>query len=162
MHVLPRLKYMIFFFLSFQPLIFLLSGLSFWMVKLMGIFYQFFQFWDIKHFFNQALHIDDGDLDSHTWRDVQKRLVDAQKDHMMCIHKQHLTDLDIYHRILRFKNYMVAMINKDILPVRVSIVPCLPSFVFMSQGLKFNLEWLFFKVCINISLYFWDYFDFLH
>jgi len=131
--------------LSFSTLIFLLSGLSFWMVKLMGIFYQFFQFWDIKHFFNQALHIDDGDLDSHTWRDVQKRLVDAQKDHMMCIHKQHLTDLDIYHRILRFKNYMVAMINKDILPVRVSIVPCLPSFVFMSQGLKFNLEWLFFK-----------------
>lgn len=29
----------------------------------------------------------------------------------MCIHKKELTELDIYHRILRFKNYMVAMID---------------------------------------------------
>lgn len=140
----------------FQTWIFLLIGLSFWMFKMMGIFYQFFQFWDIKNFFNHALHIDDSDLDSFTWRDIQKRLIEAQKEYMMCIHKQQLTDLDIYHRILRFKNYMVAMINKDILPVHVNIVPCLPTFVFMSQGLKFNLEWLFFKVySITLKNIFW-------
>ena len=120
--------------------------MSFWLVKMLGIFYQFFQFWDIKHFFSQALHIDDSELNSVTWREVQKRLVTAQKDHLMCIHKEQLTDLDIYHRILRFKNYLVAMVNKDILPVRLAPLPCLPSFVFFSQGLKFNLEWLFFKV----------------
>jgi autophagy-related protein 9 len=78
----------------------------------------------------------------------------AQTDHLMCIHKEQLTDLDIYHRILRFKNYMVAMVNKDILPVRISVLPCLPSFVFLSHGLKFNLEWLFFKVRVTFNILF--------
>ena len=124
----------------------MLTGVSFWIVKMLAIFYQFFQFWDIKHFYSQALHIDDSELNSVTWREVQRRLVTAQKDHLMCIHKEQLTDLDIYHRILRFKNYLVSMVNKDILPVRISPLPCLPSFIFFSHGLKFNLEWLFFKV----------------
>ncbi len=121
-------------------------GLCFWAVKALATFYQVFQFWDIKLFYNQALHIADNELGSLTWRDVQRRLVEAQADHFMCIHKEHLTDLDICHRILRFKNYMVAMVNKDILPVRVSPLPCLPSFAFLSHGLNFNLEFLFFKV----------------
>ena len=124
--------------------------MSFWVVKMLAIFYQFFQFWDIKNFFSQALHIDESELESVTWREVQSRLVSAQKDHLMCIHKEQLTDLDIYHRILRFKNYLVAMVNKDILPMRISPLPCLPSFVFFSHSLKFNLEWLFFKVCKDV------------
>ena len=128
--------------------VFMLVGLTFWLVKLMATFYQFFQFWDISNFFTSALHISDGDLESLTWREVQKRLVDAQKDHQMCIHKDQLTDLDIYHRILRFKNCLVAMVNKDILPLRLTPLPCLPSFMFLSHGLKFNLEWLFFKVSL--------------
>ena len=129
----------------------MLVGLTFWLVKLMATFYQFFQFWDISNFFSQALHISDGELESLTWREVQKRLVDAQKDHQMCIHKDQLTDLDIYHRILRFKNYLVSMVNKDILPLRLTLLPCLPSFMFLSHGLKFNLEWLFFKVRYLLS-----------
>ena len=125
--------------------------MSFWVVKMLAIFYQFFQFWDIKNFFSQALHIDESELESVTWREVQSRLVSAQKDHLMCIHKEQLTDLDIYHRILRFKNYLVAMVNKDILPMRISPLPCLPSIVFFSHSLKFNLEWLFFKVCTYVN-----------
>ena len=149
---------MIYYF-TLQTWIFLLIGSSFWLVKMMAIMYQFFQFWDIKNFFSNALHIDDSEIDSLTWRDVQRRLIDAQKEYMMCIHKEQLTDLDIYHRILRFKNYMVAMINKDILPVRLSILPCFPSFVFMSQGLKFNLEWLFFKVMSNNSKFYFSQYN---
>jgi len=42
-----------------------------------------------------------------TWYDIQKRLLEAQVDHLMCIHKKQLSGLDIYHRILRWKNYMV-------------------------------------------------------
>lgn len=42
-----------------------------------------------------------------TWQEVQARIVEIQKEHQICIHKKELTELDIYHRILRFKNYMV-------------------------------------------------------
>ena len=108
------------------------------------MFYQVFQYWDIKSFYNQALKISDDELDSVTWQEVQKRLVEAQSDYLMCIHKEHLTELDIYHRILRFKNYLVAMVNKDLLPVRFN-VPCSGSnMLFLSQGLKWNFEFLLF------------------
>lgn len=43
-----------------------------------------------------------------TWQEVQARIVEIQKEHQICIHKKELTELDIYHRILRFKNYMVS------------------------------------------------------
>ena len=68
----------------------------------------------------------------------------AQAEHMMCIHKQELTALDVYHRILRYKNYMVAMVNKSLLPLRYS-VPLLGDHAFLSTGLRFNLELLLFK-----------------
>ena len=92
-----------------------------WLWKLFAVGYQVFQYWDIKSFYNQALKIDDSQLDSITWNEVQKRLVEAQSDYLMCIHKTQLTELDIYHRILRTKNYLVAMVNKELLPVRVNV-----------------------------------------
>ena len=56
----------------------------------------------------------DASLESEVWCEVQEKLVTAQTEHMMCIHKQELTPLDVYHRILRFNNYIVAMVNKVI------------------------------------------------
>lgn len=62
----------------------------------------------------------------------------------MCIHKKDLTELDIYHRILRFKNYMVAMVNKSLIPVHLK-VPIYGNVIFFSRGLKYNIELLFFS-----------------
>ena len=115
-----------------------------WCTRALATFYHFFQYWDIKSFYNSALGIEDERLDSVTWHEVQKRLMEAQAEHRMCIHKSGLSELDIYHRILRFKNYLVAMVNKDLLPVRVN-VPFAGERVFLSHGLKYNLEFLFFK-----------------
>lgn len=61
----------------------------------------------------------------------------------MCIHKEQLTELDIYHRILRFKNYSVAMMNKSILPARVYL-PFLGDTAVLSRGLRYNIDWILF------------------
>jgi autophagy-related protein 9 len=129
---------------SFPTWLCLLLALAFWCTRALATFYHFFQYWDIKSFYNVALRITDAELDSITWHEVQQRLIKAQGEYSMCIHKSQLTELDIYHRILRFKNYMVAMVNKDLLPVRI-LVPFGGETVFLSNGLKFNLEFLFFK-----------------
>jgi len=123
---------------------FIFVSVLFWVTRLIVVVYHVFQFWDIKCFYNTALRIPDSELDSVTWWEVQQRLVQAQKEHMMCIHKQELTPLDVYHRILRFNNYIVAMVNKAILPLRYS-VPFLGDSVFLSSGLKFNIELVLFK-----------------
>ncbi len=116
----------------------------FWCTRALATFYHFFQYWDIKSFYNVALKISDDELDSFTWHEVQRRLLAAQEEYRMCIHKSRLTELDVYHRILRFKNYMVAMVNKDLLPARVN-VPFAGEKTFLSHGLKYNLEFIFFK-----------------
>lgn len=83
------------------------------------------------------------ELCNYTWQEVQNQLILLQREQQMCVHKKELTELDIYHRILRFKNYMVAMINKSVLPVHLQ-VPLLGNVVFLSQGLKYNFELILF------------------
>jgi len=94
-------------------------------------------------FFNTALKIPDNDLDNFTWSEVQKRVIEVQREQEMCVHKRELTELDIYHRILRHKNYMVAMVNKSLLPVQLRI-PVIGEIIFMTGGLKYNIELLLF------------------
>lgn len=42
------------------------------------------------------------DLDNLTWHEIQRRVREVQLEQQMCIHKRDLTELDIYHRILRY------------------------------------------------------------
>ncbi|GLG98624.1 Autophagy-related protein 9 [Gryllus bimaculatus] len=121
----------------------LFVALIFWFLRAAKVVYHTFQFWDIKAFFNSALKIHDSDLDNLTWSEVQRRIREVQREQQMCIHKQDLSELDIYHRILRFKNYFVAMINKSLLPVKIRI-PFIGEIVYLTRGLKYNLELLLF------------------
>lgn len=118
-------------------------AIIFWFLRAIKVLYHLFQFWEIKSFFNTALKINDVDLDNLTWHEVQKRVREVQLEQQMCIHKQDLSELDIYHRILRFKNYMVAMVNKSLLPVKIKI-PGIGETVFLTRGLKYNIELLLF------------------
>ncbi|XP_039280518.1 autophagy-related protein 9A isoform X1 [Nilaparvata lugens] len=115
----------------------------FWLLRAVKVFYHLFQFYDVKAFYNVALKINDGDLDNVTWHEVQKRVREVQLEQQMCIHKKDLTQLDIYHRILRFKNYLVAMVNKNLLPVKLNI-PVIGETVYLTHGLKYNIEFLLF------------------
>ncbi|KAG7253363.1 hypothetical protein CRUP_006320 [Coryphaenoides rupestris] len=90
-----------------------------------------------------VLIISGSELPYVTWQEVQARIVEIQKEHQICIHKKELSELDIYHRILRFKNYMVAMVNKSLLPMRFR-PPLLGECVFYTRGLKYNFELIFF------------------
>lgn len=91
----------------------------FWALRAFRGLLHLGQFWEIKHFFNSALKITDvsdfqlqnffftnysprqSELDNLTWHEVQRRVRDVQREQQMCIHKQDLSELDIYHRILR-------------------------------------------------------------
>lgn len=78
----------------------------------------------------------------------------------MCIHKEHLTELDIYHRILRFKNYMVAMMNKSLIPSKV-ILPIFGETVCFSRGLRYNIELILFRKFSFREDYYYYYYAFV-
>ncbi|XP_071487635.1 autophagy-related protein 9A-like [Diadema antillarum] len=115
----------------------------FWLHRLLRVLYNAFHFWEIRAFYTKALKISSKELVNLTWHDVLKRVQQVQREQRMCIHKAELTELDIYHRILRFKNYMVAMVNKSLLPLHHQL-PFYGDIVFLTNGLKYNLEMILF------------------
>ena len=54
-----------------------------------------------------------------------------------------LAKVELAKRILRYKNYMLALVHKNILPLEHR-VPFLGDVIFFSEGLKFNIEWILF------------------
>ncbi len=93
----------------------------FWLFRLIKAIYNIARYAEIRSFYTIALNIQTKDLPNFTWHEVQERLLQMQKKHHLCIHKQELTELDIYNRILRFKNYEVAMVNQSLLPPRIDV-----------------------------------------
>ena len=121
---------------------------SLFRIKFLGVLILWWQFWRNDNHFHFVVQ---EELNNMTWHEVQRRLLDVQKEQQMCVHKSELTQLgkcssfshqnlawwceqskgtalnfalffpDIYHRILRFKNYMVAMVNKSVLPLQMRV-----------------------------------------
>ncbi|CAM9628395.1 unnamed protein product [Lampetra planeri] len=116
---------------------------TFWLYRLIKVIYNFSSYLEIRAFYINALKIPMVKLQNFSWQEVQERVLAVQKEQQMCIHKRELTELDMHHRILRFKNYLVAMVNKSLLPVRVR-VPFAGESALLTQGLKYNLEMLLF------------------
>ncbi|KAG7335527.1 hypothetical protein KOW79_000220 [Hemibagrus wyckioides] len=121
----------------------LIMAAIFWIYRLGKVFCNVLSYWEIRQFYIKALKISMDELCNFSWQEVQGRLIRLQREQQMCIHKKELTELDIYHRILRFKNYTVAMINKSLLPVHLRM-PFLGDVVFLTQGLKYNFELILF------------------
>ncbi|XP_030370911.1 autophagy-related protein 9A [Scaptodrosophila lebanonensis] len=113
-------------------------------IRLLKMIYHITQYADIKKFYNTALRIEDAELDNITWHEVQQRIRKVQAEQHMCIDKEQLTELDIYHRVLRFKNYLVALMNKQLLPVRFRL-PLIGEVVSLSRGMLLNVEWILFR-----------------
>ncbi|KAL3283373.1 hypothetical protein HHI36_006520 [Cryptolaemus montrouzieri] len=134
----------------------IIQNISFWawVILTVALFYglgkvirstlQSKHFYDMKQFYNTALKIEDKNLDNLTWHDIQKKVILVQTEQSMCVHKRELTELDIYHRILRQRNYFIAMVNKSLIPPRFNL-PFLGEIVYWTQGLQYNVKMLLFQ-----------------
>ncbi|NXM48448.1 ATG9A protein, partial [Gymnorhina tibicen] len=115
-----------------------------WLCRLVTALRRLVGYWEIRSFYIRALGIPAEELCNHSWQSVQARLLALQRRQPLCVPRRELTELDIHHRILRFRNYTVAMVNKSLLPVRFHL-PLLGPVVFLTRGLQFNLELLLFR-----------------
>lgn len=115
----------------------------FWLFRLVKAIYNISRYAEIRSFYISALNIQTSDLPNITWHEVQEKLLQMQIKYHLCVHKQELTELDIYNRILRFKNYEVAMVNQGILPPRFE-APGFGQLICLTTAFKYNFEFLFF------------------
>lgn len=94
----------------------------------------------IKQFYKDVLHI--SDCSSLTWQDVQARIISSK--HNFLAQDSHLTELDIHNRILRHSNFMIALINRGVLPIYFK-VPFIGESTFFTQSFLYNCQLLFFR-----------------
>ncbi|KAI1720791.1 autophagy protein apg9 domain-containing protein [Ditylenchus destructor] len=130
---------------SFHPLIviaLLLAGV-FWLAHLLRVGYKLLQLCEMRTFFSTVLKISDNELSNVTWQDVVLKLCKLQPELHLIINQDKITSLDVYQRILRYKNYFVALVYRDLLPPQIN-VPFVGRTHYLSSGLRLNLEWLFF------------------
>ena len=114
--------------------------------------------WSVAHFFRDLrpllemhalfkdkLHICDTDLQAIQWDTIVQRIVDLQQTSRLCIVKDQLTAHDIANRILRKENFMVAFVNRGLLPLQ----PLEPLPGFRIHLLTKTLEWNLYKCILD-------------
>uniref|UniRef100_A0A8R1TV41 Autophagy-related protein 9 n=1 Tax=Onchocerca volvulus TaxID=6282 RepID=A0A8R1TV41_ONCVO len=121
----------------------LIFAILFWIFRAARVFYQIYQFGEIRTFYHSALGIEDSLLSDLKWQEVVQLICEKQPSIHLILNKDGITALDLYQRILRHKNYFVALVNKEILPPIIN-VPFIGSMPYLPNGLKMNLEWLLF------------------
>ena len=86
------------------------------------------------YLYRDRLQIDDDELYNIAWDAVVQRIVELNDRTRLCIVKEQLTPHDIANRILRKENFMVAFVNRDLLPPQWP--PLLSRFDFPTKTLE--------------------------
>lgn len=128
----------------------IIFAVFFWVYKLVRVVHTVIINLAIKSFYSEALHIND--CSSFTWQDIQTRLIQAQ--HVCLLQDGQLNELVIHNRLLRHHNYMIALINKGLLPIHYK-VPLLGEIIFFTEGLQFNFQRLLFKGSLSLFEHNW-------
>lgn len=136
--------------LSFIEIFLLIISILFWLLKLIRGIQSIVVNLAIKSFYSEALHVTDCTL--FTWQDIQTKLIQAQ--HFCLIQDGHLNELVIHNRILRHSNYMIAMVNKGLLPIHYKI-PLLGEITYLTKGLQYNMQLLLFKGPFSLFEFNW-------
>eukprot|EP01114_Cavostelium_apophysatum_P016676 TRINITY_DN4793_c0_g1_i1.p1 TRINITY_DN4793_c0_g1~~TRINITY_DN4793_c0_g1_i1.p1 ORF type:complete len:627 (-),score=150.46 TRINITY_DN4793_c0_g1_i1:465-2345(-) len=130
-------------FRGFQPfiLICLVIFCVFWLWKFLQFCMESKDNWEIRHFYHQELQIPEEEIATIEWKEVVNRIIKVPR---LCITKEQMTPLDIANRIMRKDNYLIAMINKDILHLYIPL-PGVRSRAIVTKTLEWGLSYTIFS-----------------
>lgn len=124
-----------------------------WITKLFQYVIETKRLWNMHEFYRHLLDISDNDIQTISWQEVVSRLM-ALRDANPNIatkkssknrqfagtqNKERLDAHDIANRLMRRDNYMIAMINKDILDLTLPI-PFYRNRQLFSRALEWNIQ----------------------
>ena len=124
-----------------------------WICKLFQLCLNIHRLRHIHDFYHHLLEITDTDIQTVSWQEVVKRLMllrdsnpttaaGVSERHRRFIgsqSKQRMDAHDIANRLMRRDNYLIALINKDILDLTLPI-PFMKNRQFFSKTLEWNLS----------------------
>ncbi|VDN96828.1 unnamed protein product [Rodentolepis nana] len=104
------------------------------------------QLWGVRRFCTITLDMptSDSELNDLTWSDVLKCLINVQTQMHLCHSNKILDQLDVYNRILRKENYVLAMFNRDVFPYRFHVPFSSLPYIYLPRYYLFLLKQLLF------------------
>ncbi|CAI7597774.1 unnamed protein product [Penicillium bialowiezense] len=124
----------------------------FWIVKLFQYVLDIRRLKHLHDFYLYLLHVSDAEVQTISWQEVVSRLMAlrdsnpstaaAPAEHrkfMKSQSKQRMDAHDIANRLMRKENYMIALVNKDILDLTLP-VPFLRNRQLFSRTMEWNLN----------------------
>ena len=135
------------------------TNLLIWLFSFYWIYKFFETLWDLKRlrqmqqFFNYLLEVSDSDIQTVAWQQIVKKLMDlrdqnastaanvrqAHQRFLGTQSKQRMDAHDIANRLMRRDNYLIALINKDVLDLTLPL-PFLKNRQLFSKTLEWNLS----------------------
>lgn len=146
-----------------------MANVAIWLFTLFIIFkiYQLFveypRLMQIHDFYLHLLEIPDSDMQTVSWQDVVRRLMDLRDSNAITVQKKispasrrfigtqskaKLDAHDIANRLMRRENYMIALFNKEILDLTLPI-PFLQGRQFFSRTMLWNIDWCIMDMVFN-------------
>lgn len=124
-----------------------------WICKLFQYFLDFRRLWRMHNFYHYLLEIPDSDIQTVSWQEVVKQLMllrdsnpatasgvsERHRRFMGSQSKQRMDAHDIANRLMRRDNYLIALINKDVLDLTLPI-PFFKNRQLFSKTLEWNLS----------------------
>ncbi|KAL5962805.1 Autophagy-related protein 9A [Taenia solium] len=103
------------------------------------------QMWGVRRFCTIALDMptSDSELNDLTWSEVLRRLLSVQAQMSIC-HTKVLDELDVYNRILRQTNYLIGMVNREVIPFRFHLPLVSNPYIYLPHYYLLNLKFLLF------------------
>lgn len=125
----------------------------YWLCKLFQCVSDLPRLRRLQKFYRYLLLVADGDIQTVAWQEIVKKLMDLRdlnpttagsvkerhRNFMGTQSKQRMDAHDIANRLMRRENYLIALINKDILDLTLP-VPFLRDRQFFSKTLQWNLS----------------------
>jgi autophagy-related protein 9 len=96
----------------------------------------------VRDFYLYMLNVPDHDMQTVTWQEVVARIMALRDQNPKILgsqSKERLDASDIANRLMRRDNYLIAMINKDVLDLSIPL-PFAQNYQLLSRTLEWTLE----------------------
>lgn len=137
---------------SFLVLLYIILFGAFWVWKCISAIYVISSAIDMERFYREILGIHLNDLQTMRWHEVVQRLIKLHEHgiHRVAI-KEKLTEHDVVLRIMRKDNYMIGLINKQLMDLRVPwwIAPFMSERLFLTKSLEWSLSFCIMEYVFN-------------
>lgn len=102
----------------------------------------------MSYFYSRILKLSDEDILILSWDEIVRKVIDLHnsREYVVCI-SDTIDELDVVMRIMRKENFLIALINKNLLDLRVPwfLVPVIGEKLYLTSSLEWSISYCLFQ-----------------